>query len=714
MVRCLLPALCAPLVVLLIGCGESAPPATSSLPGGAPLLSAADLASDSLGYLAVLAAEDRRAPTRADMATLLEALGSESHGTARAAARALGRLERPELAEPLLEVLRDPAAATSTRAEAANAVAQSVRGADADTRRAAISALLARGSEASAPELFAALARSVGRIPPADEGQATEVARALASWSNDSDPGTTAIGRLGLARAILHHRRVTQRAYPDYDVTPLLPLLEELATDGDAVVRGVAVGARRTVSRPPSDIEAQRLLDDPDPGVRREAMLWAGARQGDSAQPWQLDWLRAGLDDAAAEVRIAAVQGWIGRARETEGCAPLVAAAAHAAGPSDPGDAVALAAIGGLTPACAEAEAAADALRAIVGELTGAPAAWHRPAAALVALTALDPAAASAALPDFAAHANPFARTAAANAAGRLDDDQLLRRLASDPDANVREAALRGWGERAPTDLVLAQLGRPEPQLLQAAAALLESRSEPAIIPALLDAFDRASSPVRATLRDARVALLEAIGEVGGPESRPRLEPYLTDPDPVVAALAASIVSRWSGVDTSAQPTGLPSLPLPSFAELAALEDSVAVVTMASGDSFAIATLPFEAPTNAARFMRMARAGEFDGLTWHRVVANFVVQGGSPYANEYAGHGDYTRDEIGLVGHFAGTLGVSTRGRDTADGQVFINLVDNLRLDHDYTVFGYLIEGLDAVRRVRTGDVIERISGWGR
>ena len=105
----------------------------------------------------------------------------------------------------------------------------------------------------------------------------------------------------------------------------------------------------------------------------------------------------------------------------------------------------------------------------------------------------------------------------------------------------------------------------------------------------------------------------------------------------------------------------------------------------------------------------MAREGRFDGLTWHRVVPNFVVQGGSPAANEYAGHGAFTRDEVGLVGHWAGTLGISTRGRDTGDGQPFFNLVDNLRLDHDYTVFGFVVEGLEAVGRVRAGDVIESI-----
>jgi cyclophilin family peptidyl-prolyl cis-trans isomerase len=113
------------------------------------------------------------------------------------------------------------------------------------------------------------------------------------------------------------------------------------------------------------------------------------------------------------------------------------------------------------------------------------------------------------------------------------------------------------------------------------------------------------------------------------------------------------------------------------------------------------------APLNAWRFVRLARQGYFDGLTFHRWEPNFVVQGGSPGANEYAGDGPYTRDEVG-GSHWRGTLGVSTRGRDTGDGQIFINLVDNVRLDHDYTVLGEVLDGMDVVDRLLEGAVIER------
>jgi cyclophilin family peptidyl-prolyl cis-trans isomerase len=67
------------------------------------------------------------------------------------------------------------------------------------------------------------------------------------------------------------------------------------------------------------------------------------------------------------------------------------------------------------------------------------------------------------------------------------------------------------------------------------------------------------------------------------------------------------------------------------------------------------------------------------------------------------------RDEVGLVSHRRGTVGISTRGRDTGDAQIFINLVDLPRLDHTYTVFAEVVAGMDVVDRVLEGDVIERV-----
>ena len=129
---------------------------------------------------------------------------------------------------------------------------------------------------------------------------------------------------------------------------------------------------------------------------------------------------------------------------------------------------------------------------------------------------------------------------------------------------------------------------------------------------------------------------------------------------------------------------------------------------MRKGGTIAIQPLPLHALTNAYRFVRLARKGYFDGLTFHRWAANFVLQGGSPGANEYSGDGPYSRDEVGVRPHWRGTVGLSTRGHDTGDAQIFINLVDNVRLNHDYTVYGVVVAGMDLVDVVLEGDVIDR------
>ncbi|MYA43501.1 MAG: peptidylprolyl isomerase, partial [Gemmatimonadetes bacterium] len=145
----------------------------------------------------------------------------------------------------------------------------------------------------------------------------------------------------------------------------------------------------------------------------------------------------------------------------------------------------------------------------------------------------------------------------------------------------------------------------------------------------------------------------------------------------------------------------------PTAARLSDLERSSVILHMAGLGDIVIALRPHLAATNADRFARLAAEGYFDGLTFHRVEPNFVIQGGSPHANEFAGDGPYSRDEISGAAHWRGTVGLSTRGRDTGDAQMFINLVDNLRLDFNYTIYGVVVEGMEVVDAIQEGAVIE-------
>jgi len=135
-------------------------------------------------------------------------------------------------------------------------------------------------------------------------------------------------------------------------------------------------------------------------------------------------------------------------------------------------------------------------------------------------------------------------------------------------------------------------------------------------------------------------------------------------------------------------------------------------VTMApasGGGSFVVHLRGDIAPVMAARVIAIAKSGYYNGLAWHRVEPDFVIQGPSPGGNEYVGYPRFFRDELGNVPHARGTVGMSTRGHDTGDAQWFVNLRDNFRLNKDYSIFGEVVEGIDVVDGVLEGDVIAKI-----
>jgi len=675
-----------------------------------------DVAGDTLTFARILAAEDRRASHRGDLDTLVEATTSPLPGIRRASARALGRLERPELVDRLLPLLEDPD--PMVRVEVASALAQAVHRADGSNRgvEELRSAILRRltgvpGEEESG--VRGALFRSVGRLPLADTATSLRISDLLVELS--LAPGDLPGARedvdveqlLGMVMGAYQLQRraqiaglPTSQAFRDR--------LETLATRGAGVplpdaVRRTAVLARLAAG-PPSEALVGTLLRDADPGVRR---LAAGALPSLPESPSRREWLAVALSDPGAEVRIEAVRSWSRAVQDSGGCAPLRAAT------EDPSIHVAVVALDALGGPCPGEEEVPELLAALARELPPGEGRWHRPARALAALARVDGPRARGLLPAFSGHSDPFVRVWAARVAGAVEDRDLLRRLAGDPVPNVREASIAALfpleGRRADSILV-AQLEFDDPQLLMTTAALLEGAREggPAV-PALFRALGRLTAMEASTTRDARVPLLRRIGELGTFWQAAQIDPYLTDIDPLVAQEASRILEEWTGERIPPTPRGHPPLPLPAPGLLRELQEVRVEMEMDAGGVVVMRLLPFEAPTHAARFASLSRSGTFEGLTFHRVVPNFVVQGGSPNANEYAGHGAYTRDEVGLISHWQGTVGTSTRGHDTGDGQIFVNLVDNLRLDHDYTIFAEVVEGMDVVHGMQEGARIRAV-----
>src|SRR5713226_7174417 len=114
---------------------------------------------------------------------------------------------------------------------------------------------------------------------------------------------------------------------------------------------------------------------------------------------------------------------------------------------------------------------------------------------------------------------------------------------------------------------------------------------------------------------------------------------------------------------------------------------------------------PDDAPTTVAAFIKLARAGFYDGLTFHRVEPGFVIQGGDPVGNGTGGPG-YTLDaEFNELPHLKGTVAMARSSNpNSAGSQFYICLEDAPFLNRQYTVFGHVVEGQSVVDSIRPGD----------
>ena len=672
------------LAGLLAGCADE------------PLPPAGALAA----YAEIVAEEDARGEAGLDR--VHAHLESADPPVRRMAVRALGRLEDPGRVGRIGTMLDD--SDPGVRMAAAAALAQSVYARDPGD---ALPALAARVESETDPAVLGALAANLGRLAFASDAQREEAARAIESVAGklevEGDAGFE--GRTGLARGMEAFARGggVDGSLP----AGLLAAASELSTaapgEGDvpaaARIRRLATAALTHSGQLQPDRAAAQLGDE-DWGLRRQVMIWA-TRYGTGAAAM----IRTGLGDSDPRVRVEALRAHDAWMREAGGCAEILAAL------DDPDPDVVATALGLLASPCPEAEAQRRALAGLVVDLDGDDAGWRTPVRALYALAGIAPGEAGDDIGRHAAHGNPFVRAWAARAAGRAGEVEVLNALSGDEDPNVREAALQGLGAvvgAGGVDRYLAALESDDPQLVMNASRLLvEHASTETTVSDLLAPLARFTAARRETERDVRVALLEGIGEVGG-FSSDDLTPYLADFDPVVADLAAALVTASTGRVHEAAPEPLPRTPPPDAARINALASSQVVLHMAGLGEIVIQLRPDLAATNADRFARLARDGYFDGLTFHRVVPNFVIQGGSPHANEYMGDGPYSRDEISDHPHWRGTVGLSTRGRDTGDAQIFINLVDNVRLDFNYTIYGEVVAGMEIADAVQEGGVIER------
>lgn len=693
----------------------------------------------------MLAAEDARVISRGDLAPILTGLRQTDPRVAVQAVRALGRFERPALVRLILPLVTHTR--PEVRAEALNALGQALAavptGPDPKNppppELSIVSrALITRLRQEPDPYVRDVAAETLGRLPFRTAAAVREAETALATQLAVVDEHAALRAGREPSTDILHPGSLTGTVKGLETLIRVHQKLQPVSSSTIARLRVTAMfGAhtsdeflaylRRvswlalTAARAADETLVDRGLQDPDPQVRRLAILALATIEG--PVPQQAALLARAFADPSFMVRFDAVRAY-SRARQKTDCAPLVAAV------DDGNMHVVLGAIAALGNGCPggpppprlqrdpaearRAKAGPSAIERLLELVQTLPADstenWHKPAHALVSLARGAPDQAIGRLALFAEHPTWQVRMYGARAAAVLGAGAWLDRLAGDGDDNVREAAITGLlqvrGHEA-DGLYIDALARTDYQLVRTAALALEgsSRREHAV-PALLAAFSRLTAEHRDTSRDTRVALLTRLRELGSRAHAPALKSCLADFDPVIAAECAATLGVWTG-------NAAAHTPAPARARRPVTVDvppaTHVTVTMQRGGTFEVRLFRDEAPATVARFVRLATRGYYNGLTFHRVLPNFIIQGGSPGANEYAGDGPFMRDELGLRSNRRGTLGISTRGRDTGDAQIFVNLVDNPRLDHNFTVFAEVSAGIAVVDGILEGDVIERV-----
>ena len=133
-----------------------------------------------------------------------------------------------------------------------------------------------------------------------------------------------------------------------------------------------------------------------------------------------------------------------------------------------------------------------------------------------------------------------------------------------------------------------------------------------------------------------------------------------------------------------------------------------ALITLDNGQQIRIEFFPEDAPKTVENFVTLAKKGFYNGLTFHRVVPDFVVQGGCPKGNGTGGPGYQIKAEFNKQKHVRGSVAMArSQDPDSAGSQFYICYGTTPHLDGQYTAFGRVVSGLELVDTIKVGDRVK-------
>ncbi len=222
----------------------------------------------------------------------------------------------------------------------------------------------------------------------------------------------------------------------------------------------------------------------------------------------------------------------------------------------------------------------------------------------------------------------------------------------------------------------------------------------------LLGALQRLKSADNA---EAMGAIIQSLAVLKADGAVATLTALLRDKDRSVALEAATALEKITG---SSYKQLLPPQAGPAHTDfnwvlLEWIRKHPTVEVRTSRGTFTLALLTDEAPFTCINFATLIRKGFFNGLPFHRVVPNFVVQGGDPHGDGWGGPGYAIRSEFGYEHYKRGMAGVASSGKDTEGSQFFVTHSNQPHLDCRYTIFGRVTAGMDVIDAMQVGDRIE-------
>jgi cyclophilin family peptidyl-prolyl cis-trans isomerase/HEAT repeat protein len=298
----------------------------------------------------------------------------------------------------------------------------------------------------------------------------------------------------------------------------------------------------------------------------------------------------------------------------------------------------------------------------------------------------------------------------------QADAQLFLRAMLDDSRVPVLAVpdALRALAALKPIDIdepLRKQMSAADPVVRATAAELLGELPPSATNTTVL--VEGLSVAMKDELNDAALAILDSLAKQKNSEAMEAIKSALESTDYLLRKRAIALLKADGTDDTSIRVGTVGSRNVAVDYNRALLRRNGRVRALVTTDKgeFTIELLPDDAPLTVDSFVQLARRGYFNGITFHRVVPNFVVQGGDPRGDGNGGPGYQIRCEINLVEYGRGAVGMALSGKDTGGSQWFVTHSPQPHLDGGYTVFGVVAEkDMHVVDAMVRGDKILSIT----